>query len=70
MDPNTDYLPETVTLDKYRQIVVNGKMETSVPFILAAGDIRSGSPGQVATAVGDGATAAISAIRLLQKLGG
>jgi thioredoxin reductase (NADPH) len=68
MDPNTDYLPETVTLDKFKQIVVNEKMETSVPFVLAAGDIRSVSPGQVATAVGDGATAAISAIRMLQKL--
>ena len=67
MDPNTDYLPEAVTLDKHRQIVVNEKMETGVPFVLAAGDIRSGSPGQVATAVGDGATAAISAIRLLQN---
>lgn len=66
LDPNTDYLPETVTLDNCRQIVVNEKMETSVPFVLAAGDIRSNSPGQVATAVGDGATAAISAIRMLQ----
>lgn len=67
MDPNTDYLPEVVALDNYSQIIVNEKMETSVPFALAAGDIRSGSPGQVATAVGDGSTAAISAIRMLQK---
>ncbi len=67
MDPNTDYLPAMVGLDNCNQIIVNEKMETSVPFILAAGDIRSGSPGQVATAVGDGSIAAISAIRMLQK---
>jgi len=66
IEPNTDFLPEMVTLNNSRQIVVNETMETSVPFILAAGDIRSGSPGQVATAVGDGSTAAISAIRMLQ----
>jgi thioredoxin reductase (NADPH) len=64
---NTDYLPENILLDKNGQIVVNAEMETAVPLILAAGDIRSGSPGQVSTAVGDGATAAISAIRQLQK---
>jgi thioredoxin reductase (NADPH) len=67
MDPNTDYLSEIVPLDSRGQIIVNEKMETGVPSILAAGDIRSGSPGQVATAVGDGTTAAITAIRLLQS---
>jgi thioredoxin reductase (NADPH) len=54
-------------LDTRGQIIVNEKMETGVPFILAAGDIRGSSPGQVATAVGDGTTAAITAIRLLQS---
>jgi thioredoxin reductase (NADPH) len=45
---------------------VNEKMETKVPCIFAAGDIKSGSLRQVVTAVGDGAIAAISAERLLQ----
>ncbi|HEX7475542.1 MAG TPA: NAD(P)/FAD-dependent oxidoreductase, partial [Dehalococcoidales bacterium] len=67
MDPNTDYLRAILPLDSRGQIIVNEKMETGVPSILAAGDIRSGSPGQVATAVGDGTTAAITAIRLLQS---
>jgi len=35
-------------------------MQTSLPCIFAVGDIRSNSPAQVVTAVGDGATAAIS----------
>lgn len=67
LDPNTEYLDSTVPLDSQGQVIVNEKMETEVPYILAAGDIRSGSPRQIVTAVGDGAIAAISAERLLQK---
>jgi thioredoxin reductase (NADPH) len=66
LDPNTDYLDGIVPLDSQGQIIVNGKMETEVSNIFAAGDVRSGSPRQVAAAVGDGAIAAISAERLLQ----
>jgi thioredoxin reductase (NADPH) len=67
LDANTGYLKDILELDKQGQIVVNPCMETSVPSIFAAGDIRSGSAGQVSTAVGDGAVAAISAVRLLQQ---
>jgi thioredoxin reductase (NADPH) len=65
-DPNTGYLEGIVPLDSQGQIIVNEKMETEIPYIFAAGDIRSGSPRQVVTAVGDGAIAAISGERLLQ----
>jgi thioredoxin reductase (NADPH) len=65
-NPNTDFLNELVPLDDRKQVVVNAKMETNLPYFLAAGDIRSNSPGQVATAVGDGTTAAMAAIRYLQ----
>ncbi len=68
LDANTEYLGDLLDLDDRGQIRVNEKMETSVPFILAAGDIRSGSPGQVATAVGDGAAAAITAVKLLNTI--
>ena len=66
-EPNTDYLEGIVPLDEHNNIITNENMETAVPGILAAGDIRSGSPGQVSTAIGDGATAAIAAIRFLQE---
>jgi thioredoxin reductase (NADPH) len=68
LDPITDYLEGVVPLDKQGRVTVNERMEAEVPGIFAAGDIRSDSPGQVATAVGDGATAAVSAQRYLQKL--
>jgi thioredoxin reductase (NADPH) len=67
LEPNTGYLEGVVPLDEHGQIVVNQKMETEIPRVLAAGDIRSGSPRQVVTAVGDGAIAAITAQRLLQQ---
>lgn len=69
LDPNTGYLEGIVPLDEYGQVIVNKQMETEVPHIFAAGDIRSGSPRQVVAAVGDGAIAAITAQRLLQKEG-
>jgi thioredoxin reductase (NADPH) len=68
LDPATSYLQGVVPLDDHGQILVNDKMETEVPFVFAAGDIRTGSPRQVVTAVGDGATAAIHASRLLDEL--
>jgi thioredoxin reductase (NADPH) len=66
-DPNTDYLDDLVPLDPLGQIIVNAQMETGVPNILAAGDIRAGSPMQISTAVGDGATAAITALKIFQQ---
>lgn len=59
--PNTGYLKKLLTLDAGGFIPVNGQMETGVPGVFAAGDIRVGSIRQVVSAVGDGATAAIAA---------
>ena len=67
LEPNTGYLGDIVPLDERGQIIVNQNMETEVPYIFAAGDIRSNSPRQVVAAVGDGAIAAITAQRLLQE---
>jgi thioredoxin reductase (NADPH) len=59
--PNTDYLKGIVELDPTGAIIVNDKMETNVPGIFAAGDIRSNSIRQVIAAAGDGAIAAVNA---------
>ena len=55
--PNTAYLAGLVELDKQGMIIVNDHMETSVPGIFAAGDVRHGVVRRVASAVGQGAVA-------------
>ncbi len=63
-DPATGYLGE-VPLDERGYVEVNDELESGIPGILAAGDIRSGSSRGVAAAVKDGKAAAASALRLL-----
>jgi len=65
--PNNEFLRNLVELDEQGHIAVDSKMETSVPGIFAAGDIRVTSLRQVATAVGDGAMAAISVERFISE---
>ncbi len=63
--PNTGFLKGIVPLDAGGYIITNEKMETAIPGVLAAGDIRSNSIRQTVSAAGDGATAAIYAERYL-----
>jgi len=63
--PNTDLVKDTVKLDSTGYIVTNEKMETGLPGVFAAGDIRSNSIRQTISAAGDGATAAIYADRFI-----
>lgn len=65
--PDTDYLRGILQLDNTGYIVTNEQMETSVPEIMAAGDIRVNSARQAITAAGDGATAAIYVERALHQ---
>jgi len=67
--PNTGYLQGVLALTPEGFILVDSRMETDVPGVYAAGDIRAGSPRQVSSAVGDGAVAAISAEGYLSSLG-
>lgn len=65
---NTAFLPEIIKVDEYGFIVVDANMQTSVPGVYAAGDVRSTPLRQIATAVGDGAIAAFSAEHYIQNL--
>jgi thioredoxin reductase (NADPH) len=67
INPNTGYLKELLELDAAGTIIVNDRMETSVPGIMAAGDIRHNSIRQTVTAAGDGAVAALSAKRWVEE---
>jgi thioredoxin reductase (NADPH) len=64
-DPNTGFIRNLLSLDNQGRILVNEMMQTNLPNIFAAGDIRSNSRGQIVTAAGDGATAAIAVQRLI-----
>jgi len=67
MSPRTGWLAGLVALDPQGYVVTNEAMETSRKGIFAAGDIRAKTLRQVATAVGDGATAAFSAEKFLEE---
>ncbi len=63
--PNTHLLRDLAPLDAGGHVPVNAWMETAVPGLFAAGDVRQQSARQVASSVGDGATAAIRADQYL-----
>lgn len=59
--PVTDYLAGTeVVLDEQGFVVTNRHFQTNVDGIFAAGDVRSGATMQIASAVGEGASAALA----------
>jgi len=66
-EPNSQSFADIVELDKNGLIQTDELMATSAPGIFAVGDIRKNSPRQVAGAVGDGATAALSAFKYLRE---
>jgi thioredoxin reductase (NADPH) len=67
-DPNNDLVKGLLELDGVGFIVTDNDMQTSVPGVFAAGDIRSKLLRQISTAVGEGATAAFAAERYLENV--
>jgi thioredoxin reductase (NADPH) len=67
-EPATGCLEGVLALDDAGYIAVNERFETGIPGAFAAGDIRSGSPRQVAAAVADGKAAAAGALAILESL--
>jgi len=60
LDPNTAFLKGQVDLDPRGFVVTDGSFMTSMAGVFAAGDVRAGSTKQLASAVGEGAAAAIA----------
>ena len=67
LKPNSQCFANVVKLDETGHIITDELMATSAPGIFAIGDIRRNSVRQVTSAVGDGATAAISVFKYLRE---
>ena len=71
--PATNLVRGVVELDDYGYVVTHGYLETSVPGVYAAGDLRAKNLRQVVTATADGAIAAVElewyAKRMSEKTG-
>ena len=65
--PETALVAGQVALDEAGYILAGEDTRTSVPGVFAAGDARKKPLKQVATAVGDGATAAAMALKYVQE---
>jgi thioredoxin reductase (NADPH) len=64
MLPNVEVLKNTpLEFSKYGYIVTDENMETNIPGVYAAGDVRDKRYRQIATAVGDGTVASLEVIR-------
>jgi thioredoxin reductase (NADPH) len=66
--PNTGIIADHVDHDDMGYIRTDANMQTSIPGLFAAGDLRSQLTRQVTTAVGDATTAAIAAEKYLKGL--
>lgn len=69
LKPNTQFLAGSgVELDEYGLIKTDQHLATTMPGVYASGDVRSGATMQIASAVGEGATAALSIREFLDAL--
>jgi thioredoxin reductase (NADPH) len=66
LEPNTGFLGDTVEHDAGGFLVTGATMETSMPGLFAAGDVRAGSTKQLGSAVGDGIAALLMVRRHLE----
>ncbi len=67
MKPNTLFLPPEIKVTPEGYIITNEEMETSIPGVFAAGDLRKKLLRQVVTAVADGAIAAVAAEKHIEN---
>lgn len=66
--PATNLVRGVVELDDYGYVVTHGYLETSVPGVYAAGDLRAKNLRQVVTATADGAIAAVELERYAKRM--
>jgi thioredoxin reductase (NADPH) len=66
LSPNTDLVKGLVDLDPQGFVVTDAGLQTSVPGVFAAGDVRAGSTKQAASAAGEGAAVALGIRRYVE----
>ena len=70
MKPNTEFLKKSsIKLDENGFILTDNTLQTNMLGVFASGDVRSGATMQIASAVGEGVTVAISIREYLHNLG-
>ncbi len=69
VNPNTDPFKGTMDLDEAGFIVTDRSLETSIPGVFAAGDVRAGSTKQLGSALGEGVAAVVMIRQYLEQLG-
>jgi thioredoxin reductase (NADPH) len=70
LKPNTQFLESSnIELDEVGLVKSNENLETNMPGVYVAGDVRSGATMQIATATGEGATAALRIREYLEEHG-
>ena len=68
LKPNTKWLKHALPLTEQGFIQTDDNMQTSIPGVFAAGDVRNKLLRQIATAVGDGSTAAFAAEKYIHSI--
>ena len=68
LDPNTQLFKNKVRMDEGGKIITNERMETNVPGVFGAGDVRETPLKQAVTAASDGSLAATIALGYIEKL--
>lgn len=70
LSPNTQFLQSSaVELDEVGFVKCDDKLQTAIPGVFVAGDVRSGATMQIAAATGEGATAALRIREYLEEHG-
>jgi len=67
LSPNVDWLPEEIERSEHGFLCTDRTLETSMPGVFAAGDVRHGATHQAASAAGEGATVALMVREYLQE---
>ena len=66
--PNSQIFDDSYAKDAQGFLITNERMETHIPGVFVAGDVRSQYVRQITNAVGDATTAAVAATRYVEEL--